>query len=486
MMSRWSAASIRVRLTGWYAAVLAMTLVVYATATFLAVRHEFLEQLDLQLHNDLETDGRSLTQTPGGQMSWPGRGNASGDDEPAHDAWSVNGEQLYRSGASVALPPLLVTRSGYQTGYESIEVNGQHWRTFTERRAVGVRDVMLRVSRSEESLRGQLWEVLLVLVFGLPLVVVLAGIGGYILARRALAPIDHLAADARRITADRLHERLSVRNQQDEIGRLAAVINDTFARLDTSFERLRRFTADASHELRTPLAVIRGIGEAGLAEPRSAADYRDAMGSMLEEVDRLTNLVDTLLRLSHADAGTVRLAREPIDLSQLAREVISSLGILGEERNQRFIVDAPERVPVSADRQVLREALTNIVDNAIKYSPSGSIIEVAVRVAGHEGVVSVADQGPGILAQHRERIFDRFFRVDEGRSRDRGGSGLGLAIAKWAVEINGGHIEVEQRPTSGSVFHVFLPLSDRPVIEPRHARYEQGTARSADNHALGT
>jgi signal transduction histidine kinase len=207
---------------------------------------------------------------------------------------------------------------------------------------------------------------------------------------------------------------------------------------------------------------------------------------MLEEVDRLTNLVDTLLRLSHADAGTVRLAREPIDLSQLAREVISSLGILGEERNQRFIVDAPERVPVSADRQVLREALTNIVDNAIKYSPSGSIIEVAVRVAGHEGVVSVADQGPGILAQHRERIFDRFFRVDEGRSRDRGGSGLGLAIAKWAVEINGGHIEVEQRPTSGSVFHVFLPLSDRPVIEPRHARYEQGTARSADNHALGT
>src|SRR5207244_11930520 len=143
----------------------------------------------------------------------------------------------------------------------------------------------------EHRIDQQLGEVLVVLSLGLPVIVILAGAGGYVLARRALAPIDHLAAEARRITADRLHERLSVPNEHDEIGRLAAVINDTFARLESSFDQLRRFTADASHELRTPLSVIRGIGELGLRETRTPADYREAMGSMPEEADRLTRLV---------------------------------------------------------------------------------------------------------------------------------------------------------------------------------------------------
>src|SRR5207249_10379368 len=155
------------------------------------------------------------------------------------------------------------------------------------------------------------------------------------LARRALTPIDHLPSEARRITAERLHERLSVPNQHDEIGRLAAVINDAFARLESSFDKLRRFTADASHELRTPLSVIRGVGEAGLGETRTPTEYKEAIGSMLEEVDRLTNLVDTLLRLSRGDAGTVRMLREPVDLGQPARDLVSSLGILAEERHQQ-------------------------------------------------------------------------------------------------------------------------------------------------------
>jgi len=296
-----------------------------------------------------------------------------------------------------------------------------------------------------------------VLVLGLPLVVVLAGVGGYVLARRALTPIDHLASEARRITADRLHERLSVPNQHDEIGRLAAVINETFARLESSFEQLRRFTADASHELRTPLSVIRGIGEAGLGETRTPAEYKEAMGSMLEEVDRLTNLVDTLLRLSHGDAGTVRLSREAVDLGQLTRDVVSSLGILAEERNQRLAVDVAAGVSVDADRLVLREAITNVVDNAIKYSPQASTVNIRVHADASQAVLTVADEGPGIALEHRERIFDRFFRLDEARSRDSGGTGLGLAIAKWAVEVNGGHITVEGGATGGSIFRIVLP-----------------------------
>jgi heavy metal sensor kinase len=340
---------------------------------------------------------------------------------------------------------------------------------------VGGRAVVLRASRSEDRLRQQLWEVLIVLVLGLPLVVVLAGVGGYVLARRALTPIDQLASEARRITADRLHERVSVPNQHDEIGRLAAVINDAFARLESSFEQLRRFTADASHELRTPLSVIRGIGEAGLGETRTPAEYKDAIGSMLEEVDRLTNLVDTLLRLSHGDAGTVRLSREAIDLGQLARDVVSSLGILAEERSQRLTVDAAGGVSVMADALVLREAITNVVDNSIKYSPERSTIGIRVHADTSQAVLTVADEGPGIAPEHRDRIFDRFFRLDEARSRDHGGTGLGLAIARWAVEVNGGHISVDTGTNGGSVFQIVLPIATRPVTEPhQHATHRTG------------
>ena len=360
MSGWWSGAPIRVRLTALYMAVLALMLVVYAAATFLAVRHEFREQLEEQLHQGVESQA------------------AGGDQEPD----------------------------------------------------------------PEERLQQQLREILVVLVLGLPLVVALAGVGGYVLARRALAPIDHLAAEARRMTADRLHQRLSVPNEHDEIGRLAAVINDTLARLDQSFGQLRRFTADASHELRTPLAVIRATGEMGLRETRTPAEYKDAIGSMLEEVDRLTRLVDTLLRLSRGDAGTVRLSRDIVDLGDLARDVVTSLGILAEERQQRLEVAADANVRVSADRLVLRDAITNVVDNAIKYGPSGSTITMRIEADAVEATLSVTDEGPGIPAEHRERIFDRFYRIDEGRSRGSGGAGLGLAIAKWAVDANGGRLSL--------------------------------------------
>ena len=353
--------------------------------------------------------------------------------------------------------------------------NGSRWRTLTGTSLVGGRAVVLRVSRSEDRLRTQLWEILVVLVLGLPLVVALAGIGGYVLARRALTPIDHLASEARRITADRLHERLSVSNQHDEIGRLAAVINDTFARLESSFDQLRRFTADASHELRTPLSVIRGIGEIGLHETRTPAEYKEAMGSMLEEVDRLTTLVDTLLRLSYGDAGTVRLSRESVDLGQLARDVVSSLGILAEERNQRLRIEQAANISVTADRLVLREAITNVVDNAIKYSPRGSSIEVRIHADRDRAILAVADQGPGIAAEHRERIFDRFFRLDEARSRDAGGTGLGLAIARWAVEANGGSISVKEGTNGGSIFEIVLPARTGTIVEHQeHATQRMG------------
>jgi heavy metal sensor kinase len=478
---RWPVPSIRLRLTAWYTVVLGLMLVVYATATFVTVRHEFLEQLDDDLYEDFETAEGLIVRTPQGGLAWASdrHHDPDNDADRGSDVWSASGEQIYRSRASAALPAPALSAVSTQPHYETIVANGHRWRTLTRTATIGGLASVLRVARSEDRLQTQLWEILTVLVFGLPAVAALAGVGGYILARRALKPIDQIADEARRITADRLHERLSVPNQQDEIGRLAAVINETFARLETSFDRLRRFTADASHELRTPLAVIRGIGEVGLGATRTPAEYKEAIGSMLEEVDRLTTLVDTLLRLSHGDAGTIRLSREPVDLGQLTRDVVSSLSILAEERGQRIRVDAADRTIATVDRLVLREAITNLLDNAIKYSPSGSPIDVRVHVGRDQAIVDIADTGPGIAAEHRDRVFDRFFRLDEARSRDRGGTGLGLAIAKWAVEVHGGHITVQENPGGGSLFRMALPLiepADTGKPQPRVSQRLGGQA----------
>jgi heavy metal sensor kinase len=469
----WSTASIRVRVTTWYVVAICLMLVVYASATFVAVRHEFYEQFDDQLHDDFEAAEGSLARTPDGSIAWSSDHHRDAYDEAerAVDVWSPNGERVARSGASVVLAAIAMAPATAPR-YESLPVDGHRWRTMTATTLIGDRALVVRVARSEDHLRMQLWEILVVLVLGVPLIVALAGIGGYTLARRALMPIDQLASEARRITAERLHERLSVPNQHDEIGRLAGVINEAFAGLEASFDQLRRFTADASHELRTPLSVIRGIGEMGLGQTRTPAEYKEAIGSMLEEVDRLTRLVDTLLRLSHGDAGTVRVTPERMDLVQLVRDVVGSLGILADERGQRIVIDATDGITVHADRIVLREAIANVLDNAIKYSPQHSQVRVRVETVDDEAIVAIADQGPGISPHHRERVFDRFYRVDEARSRDQGGAGLGLAIAKWAVEVNGGRISVDGG-SGGAVFCIALPLAVPPLEIADHDRTVQ-------------
>lgn len=459
MTARWAAMTIRARLTRRYVLALTAMMAVYATVTFVAVRHEFLEQLDERLHDDFEVAESRLTRTPDGRVAWASAHQDGHEAEArVYQVWSATGEQIHRSGASASLPPVSLGATATAHRYETVVANGERWRTIAAPVAIGGYNVVLRVSRSEERVRRELGEVLAVLVLGLPFVVALAGVGGYLLARRALAPIDHLASEAQRITADRLHERLKVPNERDEIGRLTTVINGTFARLESSFEQMRRFTADASHELRTPLAVVRGIGEAAVSERRTPAEYEEAIGSMLEETDRMSALVDTLLRLSRGDAGTIRLARERLDLGDLVRDVASSLGILAEERNQTIALEVPDGVVSSIDRFVLREALSNLLDNAIKYSPEGATITIRVSRSGGVVLISVADQGPGVPPEHRERIFDRFVRVDPSRARDGGGAGLGLAITKWAVEAHAGQITVHERPGGGSEFRVLLPV----------------------------
>jgi heavy metal sensor kinase len=343
-----------------------------------------------------------------------------------------------------------------------VDARGVHWRAVDAVVSIGPHTAIVRVARSAERLHEDLFELSVVLLGGIPVMLFIAGMAGFGLADRVLRPIDLLARDAERITADRLHERLSSPNPHDEIGRLTAVFNAAFQRIASAFDQLRRFTADASHELRTPLSVVRGIGEATLAQPRTPAEYQDSIGSMLEEVERMTGLVNALLRLTNADAGEIGVRQTVIDLAPIAAAVVASLTILAEEKGQTLQLDG-DAVEVTGDALLVREALSNIVDNAIKYSPRGSLTHVRVRREGEWGVVTVDDQGPGIDPRYRDRVFDRFFRIDEARSRETGGSGLGLAIARWAIESSGGQISVEEGRAGGACFRIALPLASTGV-----------------------
>jgi heavy metal sensor kinase len=461
---RWRRLSIRFRLTVWYAAALFAALAASAMLTVGFLTHSLWQQLDARLHDAAENQEAVL------EPYWTARGPGdtsgleSDDDDPWVEVWSRDGTRLYRS-ARAERQPLAAVGAPDAPRFRSIVDGGRHLRVRDESGRIAGQRVYLRTTASEDDLRGAITELLLLLAAVLPLAVGAAAFGGYRLARRALAPVDRMADRARAITADRLGERLPVENPDDEIGRLAIVVNGTLARLEASFEQMRRFTADASHELRTPLTALRTVGEVSLREPQDPDGYRETIGSMLEEVDRLTRLVETMLLLSRAEAGHIPVARERVDVAAIAAEVAAQLEVLAEDKGQRLTLCADGAAWALADALVLRLALVNLVDNAIRHNPPGCAIDVRVASVGDGAVVEIADRGRGIAAAHHARLFDRFYRVDTGRSRAEGGAGLGLAIARWAVEAQHGTIEVSSEEGRGSTFRVTVPDAPPPAAQ---------------------
>jgi signal transduction histidine kinase len=311
-------------------------------------------------------------------------------------------------------------------------------------------------------MRQELGQLVLILILGLPLGVAAAGFGGYSLARRALAPVDRMAERARSITAERLCDRLPVDNPDDELGRLASVFNETLGRLEWSFDQMRRFTADVSHEVRTPLTAIRSVGEVGLRGRRDELAYRGIIGSMLEEADRLTGLVDRLLALSRAETGQAMLSVDVIDVGELVHNVVAHLGVLAEEKGQSLTIERPGLPLALGDRFMLRQALINIVDNAVKFTGVGGKIRIRVLESPAGAIIDVSDTGPGVASEVRARIFDRHQSGRSGSDKRRG-TGLGLSIAKWAVEANGGKLTLESASGTGSTFRITLPGVDADV-----------------------
>jgi heavy metal sensor kinase len=376
------------------------------------------------------------------------------------EALSPDGTILYRNDRlgdrSLGAAPFVGEGIGGYSVRSSRLADGTRVRMVSRLHAIEGRPVLIRLGHTEEPLRSRLDEMLLGSLFVLPVVLALAGFAGYGLVRRALGPIEQMARRAKEITPQRLHDRLPNDDTNDELGQLARVFNETLARLEQAFEQLRRFTSDASHELRTPLAAIRSVGEVGLQKDGTRSEYRDIIGSMLEEVNRLTSLVDNLLTISRADAGSLQLELVDVPVMQLARDAAALFEVLVEEKSLTLVLSGDEGAAVRGDPLFLRQAFINVLHNAVKYSPVGGTIRIRVLSSVDEVAVEIEDEGPGVPAEDRQRIFDRFYRVDKARWRESGGAGLGLSIARWVVEAHGGTISLDSEIKAGSLFRFHL------------------------------
>lgn len=302
------------------------------------------------------------------------------------------------------------------------------------------------------AVRDRYFDTLIVLI---PLGVGLAALGGAVIARVALRPVDEMARTARRITAEDLSRRVERRGSGDELDRLAETLNGMLARLEEAFGQTRRFAADAAHELRTPLTVLRGGIEVALRLERSPDEYRRVLASSLEEVERLIRLAEDLLLLSRSLAGPEG-SRGPVDLEALVLEAFDVGARLGGAAGVSVRIDATAPATVPGDATALRRALVNLVENAVKYTPPGGKVELGLGRSDGVAEITVADTGIGIAPADVERIFEPFLRLDAARAHDTGGAGLGLAITRSIVIAHGGTITVESRPGSGSRFTIRL------------------------------
>jgi heavy metal sensor kinase len=313
---------------------------------------------------------------------------------------------------------------------------------------------LVQVAMSLEVIEAARRRFLLVLATLFPLALAGAAAGGWFLAGRALTPVDAMVETARRIGAEDLSRRLTTETPRDELGRLAAVLNDMLDRLERAFTAARQFSADAAHELRTPLTILRGELEVALASAAPEAAHRPALESCLEEVGRLSSLVEDLLFLARADAGAVPAPANPVELAAVVSDAAPALEVLASRAGVQLAVDA-RAAPTRGSAPLLFRVVFNLAENAIKHTPAGTRVAIATRADRDGAILEVRDDGPGVAPEDRERIFERFYRADP--ARERGGAGLGLPLTRAIVLMHGGRIEVTGGPGAGSCFRVVLP-----------------------------
>jgi len=336
---------------------------------------------------------------------------------------------------------------------------------------LGGRPLVIAAAQSMRAQQRMLNEAEIALALGIPVMLAFASVGGYVLARQGLHPVVVMSARAEEIGAANLHERLPVANPRDELGRLATVFNLLLARIESSFEQQRRFLSDASHELRTPVAIISGESELALARPdRSAEQLRTSLATVKDESARLRGIVDDLFWLAQSNAGEPPLRLEQLYLRDVVEECLRGARTLAEVRKITLDADlSDDDFPLTGDEPLLKRVVMNLLDNAIKYTPSGGHVDVSSRREGNMAVVVVADTGPGVADADKERIFDRFYRapLSATGAPKPSGAGLGLAIARWVARAHGGDVTLVATGVPGATFRVEIPLPTASVEQKR-------------------
>jgi two-component system, OmpR family, sensor kinase len=483
--------SVRTRLTLWYTLLLLSTLVVFGILAYYVTGETLSENLDFSLRTEarwmrdfiqpqaskIKPGKRSIDMILSTRPRKAGPVAPTGEDSLAAESdeiWNqifrhslqntkktyfqfsdARGRILHRSFSlgtdSLAVPDTL--QPGNMT-LTTVYLNGEPVRLAATRDKNFAYTVGYPIGDLRELLEN-LFSIFLILIPG---AVAISVFGGLALAKKALQPVDEIATRARLITAQNLDQVIPVRMVDDEIGRLTVTINDMIGRLHGSFAQVRQFSADASHELRTPLTVVRGEIELALRSKKTPEEYRRVLESALEEILRLTTIIDNLLTLAKAEQGLTQPNFSEVDLKDMVDELYEDSTILAQWKHITVSLETLEPITLVGDRVRLRQLFLNLIDNAIKYTPEGGSVILALARKNGSGVFSVRDTGIGIPAEDQGKIFDRFYRVDKARSRELGGTGLGLSIAKWIVELHRGTITVTSEPGAGSTFTVTLPL----------------------------
>jgi len=456
--------SIKFRFTIWYLVVLAVLLTALSAGVYFYLSRSLYQSLD----DSLELRSNEICSVPPILESiWQGEfqeelgeivmlyfytGNQLVEVSPPGMSISLSHEFIYRA---------INGRSSFTT-IEAAE--GEGLRLLAVPIHLGIPGLPLStqpgaliIGRSTKQIDQALHGLVRTLVIAVPLALAVAAGGGIFLARRALKPVDKIAQTAQEIEENDLSQRINV-NTKDELGRLAATLNEMIGRLERAFQHQKQFTSDASHELRAPLAVIEAESSLALQKERPPSDYRQSLETISQEAKQMSSLIEQLLTLARADAGKEQWNFKEVNLGKLINNLSTDVEILCQEKGLSFQLGQPQDLLVKGNEARLRELFMNLLDNAIIYTPSRGTVSVSLRREGQMAVVVIKDTGVGIPAEDIPFIFERFYRVDKSRSRAEGGTGLGLAICRHIAEAHGGKIEVESEVGVGSTFSVWLPL----------------------------
>ncbi len=460
--------SIRSILTLWYSFLLLGALVLFAGSTYYYLQHTLLSQLDQYLLEEVQWV-RDIVEVERERFVQSGSLLSLSEDVEerlaAHFAatprkytvllMASSGNVLYRSETGVGRILPLPSVDRIVPGLGTVVAGGQELRVATRIADPFVLQVAYPVSSTEATL-DRLLAIFAVLA---PVMLFVAISGGWIMAGIILKPIDDIGSMARQITARNLSHRIPERAVKDELGRLIDLMNGMIARLQSSFDEIRTFSLNVAHELKTPLAILKGESEIALAKSLSEDETKELITTYLEETSRMARIVDDLLLLAKAEAGQVPIEVEQVDVRKLVQDLFEDAQLLASGKDLRIELVCSEPAVVTGDRLRLRQLFRILLTNAIQYTDAGGSVRLGCRRNGQRAEVSVEDTGIGIPAESIDRIFERFYRVDQARTRSKGGSGLGLSIAKWIVETHHATIRVQSEPGKGSRFEVSLPLS---------------------------